>query len=184
MQLTIPNILTLFRISLIPVFVLCFYLPFKFSYIATAVIFVIAGITDWLDGFLARKLKQFSAFGEFLDPVADKLVVAVALVLLVGAYGTAVIAIPAAIIVGREIAISALREWMAEIGKRTNVAVSYVGKVKTASQMAAITCLLSQPAKTINFITITGFVLLYIAAALTIWSMCAYLKAAKKDLEA
>ena len=179
--LTIPNFLTLLRVSLIPILVLVFYLPFKFSYMAAAIIFAIAAFTDWLDGYLARKLKQFSEFGRFLDPVADKLIVAVALVLLVENHCTLLLSIPAIIIISREIVISALREWMAEIGKRTHVAVSYIGKVKTGFQMAAITLLLSQPLSFFNPIIIIGYVFLYLAAALTLWSMYLYLKASKDE---
>src|SRR5436190_18019984 len=110
-RMNIPNFLTLLRIFLIPFFVVVFYLPFEWRFLVTAIIFVVAAITDWLDGFLARKLRQVSPLGAFLDPVADKLIVAVALVLLVQSYATPWLAIPAAIIVGREIVISALREW-------------------------------------------------------------------------
>lgn len=179
---SIPNLLTLVRISLIPIFVLLFYLPFSWAPMATAIVFAIAAITDWLDGYLARKLKQFSPLGEFLDPVADKLIVAVALVLLVQAHGSALLAIPAAIIVCREIVISALREWMAEVGKRRTVAVSSIGKIKTAGQMFAIILLLSQDPNKISLITIFGYILIYAAAALTLWSMVGYLRAAWTDL--
>lgn len=182
--MSIPNLLTLMRISLIPIFVLVFYLPFSWSPMATAIIFTIAAITDWFDGYLARKLKQVSPLGEFLDPVADKLIVAVALVLLVQSHGTALLAIPAAIIVCREIVISALREWMAEIGKRKMVGVSTLGKLKTAGQMLSIILLLSQPTDKISFITILGYILIYASSILTLWSMAAYLKAAWNDLMA
>jgi CDP-diacylglycerol--glycerol-3-phosphate 3-phosphatidyltransferase len=183
-NISIPNLLTLIRISLIPIFVLVFYLPFSWSPLATAVIFTIAALTDWLDGYLARKLKQISPLGEFLDPVADKLIVAVALVLLVQAHGTALLAIPAAIIVCREIVISALREWMAELGKRKVVSVSMLGKLKTAGQMLSIILLLSQPADKISFITFLGYILIYASSILTLWSMAVYLKAAWSDLMA
>ncbi len=182
MSTSIPNILTLIRISLIPIFVLLFYLPFSWAPMATATVFAIAAITDWLDGYLARKLKQVSPLGEFLDPVADKLIVAVALVLFVQAHGSALLAIPAAIIVCREIVISALREWMAEVGKRRTVAVSAIGKLKTAGQMLAIALLLSQDPTKINLVTICGYILIYAAATLTLWSMVGYLKAAWTDL--
>lgn len=182
MNINIPNILTLVRISLIPIFVLLFYLPFSWAPMATAIVFAIAALTDWLDGFLARKLKQTSSLGEFLDPVADKLIVAVALVLLVQAHGTALLAIPAAIIVCREIVISALREWMAEVGKRQTVAVSAIGKLKTVGQMLAITLLLSQDPTKFSLITISGYILIYAAASLTLWSMIGYLRAAWSDL--
>lgn len=180
--MSIPNILTLLRISLIPIFVLVFYLPFDFRYMATAIIFTIAAITDWLDGYLARKLKQVSPLGEFLDPVADKLIVVVALVLLVQAHHTAWLAIPAAIIVSREIVISALREWMAELGKRRHVAVSNIGKFKTAGQMVAIILLLSQNPASFSWVTICGYVLMYAASILTLWSMVVYLRVAWQEL--
>ena len=178
MKWTIPNILTLLRIILIPVLVVIFYVPSQWSYQISAVVFGLAAITDWLDGYLARRLQQTSAFGAFLDPVADKLMVAVALVLLVQDNPSELFAVPAAIIIGREIVISALREWMAEIGARTKVAVSIIGKVKTALQMIAILLLLYK-ASLGPFPTHTvGVALLYIAAILTLWSMFVYLKAA------
>ncbi len=133
-----PNILTLLRIGIIPIFVIVFYLPIHSSHGICALLFFIAGITDWLDGYIARKYQLDISIGEFLDPVADKLVVAVALVLLVGQHDFPYLAVPSAVIVGREIVISALREWMAEIGKRASIAVSYVGKAKTLIQMFAI----------------------------------------------
>jgi len=179
----IPNILTLLRISLIPLLVLVFYLPFYGHHLFTAGIFAIAAATDWLDGYLARKLKQVSSLGEFLDPVADKLIVAVALVLIVQAYSSPLITIPAAIIVGREIVISALREWMAEIGKRQKVAVSYIGKFKTAGQMISIIILLSQVTTKDSYFAITGYVFIYFSAILTLWSMVIYLIAAKEELK-
>lgn len=178
MHWNIPNLLTLVRIVLIPVFVLVFYAPTAWSGILSAAIFGLAALTDWLDGYLARRLKQLSVFGAFLDPVADKLMVAVALVLLVEDNPTILFTIPAAIIIGREIAISALREWMSEIGERTKVAVSVIGKIKTIAQMVAILLLLYKtpigPLPTHD----VGMVLLYIAAVLTLWSMMVYLKAA------
>ena len=179
---SIPNLVTLLRISLIPIFVLVFYCPFEWHYIASAFIFGGAAITDWLDGFLARKLKQISPFGTFLDPVADKLIVAVALVLLVQSHPKAYLAIPAAIIISREIAISALREWMAEVGKRKEIAVQWVGRCKTAAQMIAILLLLLENPKHVGWITFSGYGLIYIAALLTLWSMFIYLRAAWKEL--
>ncbi len=179
MKLNIPNALTLMRICLIPVLVLVFYLPFKNHLMVAAVIFGVAAITDWLDGYLARRLGQTSAFGAFLDPVADKLMVAVALVLLVERHDTILFTLAACVIIGREIVISALREWMAELGARTSVAVSYIGKVKTAFQMVAITGLLAiDPRVDENWLLALLYVVLYIAAALTLWSMFVYLKAA------
>ncbi len=172
----IPNILTSLRILLIPVFVLVYYLPYEWAPIATGVIFAIAGFTDWLDGYLARKLEQTSPFGAFLDPVADKLMVAISLALLVEGYANWWITIPAVVIIGREIVISALREWMAEVGQRASVAVSYIGKVKTALQMLAIMLMIvTEPYTNISW---AGIVALYLAAILTLWSMYQYVRAA------
>jgi len=182
--MTLANQLTLFRIILIPLLVVVFYLPFDWSWIASAAIFSVAAITDWLDGYVARRYNQSTAFGAFLDPVADKLMVAVALVLLVGEHANAWFVIPAVIIVGREIVISALREWMAELGKRASVAVSYVGKVKTTMQMIAIIVLLAfDPSRFLLWKQI-GYVALYAAAGLTLWSMIIYLRAAWPELMA
>ncbi len=178
---SLPNLLTVMRILLIPIFVIVFYLPFSWAHATTAIIFAIASFTDWLDGYLARRLKQFSIFGAFLDPVADKLLVATSLLLLVGVKDLDYITLPAIIIVGREIVISALREWMAEIGSRTSVTVSYIGKIKTSVQMVAIVLLLAfNPAS--SWWGVTGFILLYIAAILTIWSMMIYLLVAWPEL--
>lgn len=173
-----PNILTLGRIALIPVFVVAFYLPVTWSHEASALIFALAAITDWIDGFLARRWSQTSAFGAFLDPVADKLMVAVALVLLIQENPTPLMAIPAAIIIGREIAVSALREWMAEIGERAQVAVSALGKFKTTAQMLALLLLLLRDPIFSFPSLVVGYVLLYTAAALTLWSMVVYVQAA------
>ncbi|MDH3979340.1 MAG: CDP-diacylglycerol--glycerol-3-phosphate 3-phosphatidyltransferase [Gammaproteobacteria bacterium] len=178
MKWTLPNILTLLRIVLIPVLVIVFYLPVPWSSLLSAAIFGLAAITDWLDGFLARRLRQQSVFGAFLDPVADKLMVTVVLVLLVEAHHNLLFTIPVAIIIGREIAISALREWMSEVGERATVAVSVIGKIKTTAQMIAILLLLyNTPVG--HFPTHeVGVVLLYAAAILTLWSMLIYLRAA------
>lgn len=175
---SIPNILTIARIVLIPCFVIAFYLPTRHAGVITASIFCLAGITDWLDGFLARKLNQTSRFGAFLDPVADKLIVAVALVLLVGRYAWIWMTIPAAVIVCREITISALREWMAEVGQHTSVSVNYIGKCKTVIQILSIIILLWQPADRHSYWVILGIVLMYVATFLTLWSMITYLRAA------
>lgn len=178
--MNLPNLLTLSRIVMIPVFVVVFYLPVEWSYIVSASIFALAGVTDWLDGYLARKLNQSTPFGAFLDPVADKLMVAVALAVLIEEHSAALLTIPATVIIGREIVISALREWMAEIGSRASVAVSYIGKIKTTAQMAAIVGLLAfPPGATLAYVAIA---LLYVAAVLTLWSMVLYLKAALGDL--
>lgn len=178
MSWTVPNILTLLRIGLIPVFVVVYYLPYSWSNVATTALFGLAALTDWFDGYLARKLQQTSPFGAFLDPVADKLIVAVALIMLVQSNPSWWFVIPAAVIVGREIAISALREWMAEIGKRTRVAVSIIGKIKTTAQMIALLLLLYREPLWGFPTNQVGVFLLYVAAILTLWSMLLYLRAA------
>ncbi|MCU0934595.1 MAG: CDP-diacylglycerol--glycerol-3-phosphate 3-phosphatidyltransferase [Gammaproteobacteria bacterium] len=176
--MNLPNSLTLFRISLIPIFVAVFYLPVSWAHAATAVLFALGGLTDWLDGYLARRLGQTSAFGAFLDPVADKLLVAVALVLLVQHDPRPWLAVAAAVIIGREIVISGLREWMAELGKRTKVAVSRIGKAKTTAQMLAIFLMLYRdPIGAVPTYGV-GIALLYAAALLTLWSMAVYLRSA------
>ncbi|GKW26542.1 CDP-diacylglycerol--glycerol-3-phosphate 3-phosphatidyltransferase [Pectobacterium betavasculorum] len=179
MQFNIPTLLTLFRVALIPFFVLAFYLPFVWAPLLCSLIFVFAAVTDWFDGFLARRWKQTTRFGAFLDPVADKVMVAVALVLVAEYYHSWWITLPAATMIAREIIISALREWMAEIGKRSSVAVSWIGKVKTTAQMMALFALLWRPERIVEGI---GVVALYIAAVLTFWSMFQYLNAARHDL--
>lgn len=167
------------RILLIPVLVVVFYLPFKNHLIVAAGIFAFAAVTDWFDGYLARRLGQMTAFGAFLDPVADKLMVVIALVLLVERHDTLMFTLAACVIIGREIVISALREWMAELGERTSVAVSYIGKVKTAFQMVAITGLLAvDPVADEGWLVALCYIILYTAAVLTLWSMFIYLKAA------
>ncbi len=175
--MNIPNLITILRVLLIPIFILLFYLPFSWSYLAASAVFGFAAITDWLDGYLARRLQQSTPFGAFLDPVADKLMVAVALVLLVEEHATFWLTLPAAIIIGREIVISALREWMAELGARAHVSVSNLGKWKTAAQMVALVILLASPPSETVWVVL-GFVLLIVAAALTLWSMVQYLIAA------
>ncbi|TEW53611.1 CDP-diacylglycerol--glycerol-3-phosphate 3-phosphatidyltransferase [Psychromonas sp. RZ22] len=174
-MLNIPNILTSFRILLIPVFVVVYYLPMTWSAGMAAFIFWLAGVTDLLDGYLARRLNQQTAFGAFLDPVADKIMVAVALVMIVEHYAVIWITIPAMVMICREIIISALREWMAELGERASVAVSSIGKIKTASQMFALFLLIWEYSTLMEWV---GFTFLYIATALTLWSMIVYLKAA------
>ncbi len=182
MKSNIPNILTLLRIALIPVFVVLFYLPWTWAAQACALVFALAGFTDWLDGYLARRMNLVSALGAFLDPVADKLMVATALVLLIQADPSPALAIPALVIIGREITISALREWMAELGARAMVAVSIIGKIKTAAQMGAIFLLIYRnPIAGMPTYSI-GFLLLYMAAVLTLWSMVVYLRAAWPSL--
>jgi CDP-diacylglycerol--glycerol-3-phosphate 3-phosphatidyltransferase len=180
----------------IPLLVIFFYLPVWWGHLAASILFAVASLTDWLDGYLARYLKQATRLGAFLDPVADKLMVSIALVLIVAepifqqvpvssnlvSIPTAVITIPAAIIVAREIIVSALREWMAELGKRSSVAVSSLGKFKTAIQMLSLIILLYCDHTTPPALIFSGCFLLYIAAVLTIWSMCIYLKAAWSQL--
>ena len=174
--MNIPNILTLARIAFIPLLVVLFYLPFAWSMPLAAAFFALASVTDWLDGYLARRWNQSTPFGAFLDPVADKLMVAVALALLIERYDALWLTLPALVIIGREIVISALREWMAEMGKRGSVAVSWLGKVKTTLQMVAIFLLLAFAPGTP--IAVLAVVTLYVAAVLTLWSMFLYLKAA------
>jgi len=181
----LPNLITLFRIALIPVLVVIYFLDIPYREAVLTSIFVLAALTDWLDGYLARKLNAHTQLGAFLDPVADKLIVSSALVLLVSdpailsrVFHPMPFAIAVTIIIGREIAISALREWMAELGKRAAVAVGMVGKVKTTVQMVAISLLLYQLSLFGLPIFELGEVMLYIAALLTLWSMAEYLRAA------
>jgi CDP-diacylglycerol--glycerol-3-phosphate 3-phosphatidyltransferase len=183
MPINPPMILTLLRIALIPVLVILFYLPFNWANVACMVVFVAAAITDWLDGYIARRMGLHSSFGAFLDPVADKLMVATALVLLVQNppqlfMHPVVFTLAAAVIIGREIAISALREWMSEVGERARVAVSGTGKLKTIFQMIAISCLLYEDDILMLPIALLGELQLYLAAGLTLWSMWVYLRAA------
>lgn len=173
----IPNLLTLLRVLLIPVFILLFYLPFEWSYLAASAVFAVASLTDWLDGYLARRWEQSTPFGAFLDPVADKLMVAVALVMLVEEHASFWLTLPAVIIIGREIVVSALREWMAELGARAQVAVSNLGKWKTTAQMVALVILIANPPQ-VSVYVVLGYLLLIVAAVLTLWSMAQYLLAA------
>lgn len=185
MPLNIPNTLTWARIALIPIFVGVFYLPDALiapamkNLVATA-IFIMAAVTDWFDGYLARSLGQTSAFGAFLDPVADKLMVAAALILLVQL--ARVDAIIAVVIIGREITISALREWMARVGRAASVAVATVGKLKTTAQMIAIPMLLYYDRILFVDVRFIGNILIYAAAVLTLWSMIYYLRRALPQL--
>lgn len=199
----IPTVLTLARIALIPFFIGVFYVQAWWGSLSldtgiegvvirtgwgnllAAALFLLAGITDYLDGYLARRLNQSTRFGAFLDPVADKLMVAAALVLLVEYHANAWLAVPAIVIISREIAVSALREWMAEVGQRAAVAVSRIGKVKTAVQITAITLLLAvepsfEEGRRMLFTPffVVNYALLYVATGLTLWSMLLYLRAA------
>lgn len=180
--MNIPNSLTLIRILLIPVFVAVFYLQVRWNHVLATAVFALAAITDLMDGYLARKLGQTSRLGAFLDPVADKLMIAVALVLLVQEHPTIWLALPAAVIIGREITVSALREWMAVLGARRKVAVSYIGKIKTVAQMVALLLLIYHvPILGLPIYKI-GMFSLYIAAILTLWSMLQYIYLAWPEL--
>lgn len=185
MPFNIPNLLTWFRILMIPVFITVFYvsddtISIHNKHLIGTLMFVAAAITDWLDGYLARYLNQMSAFGAFLDPVADKLMVSAALIVLLKlGYVDEIVAF---IIIGREIAISALREWMAQLGNSKSIAVSMLGKIKTTFQMLAIVFLLYH--ETVFSIPIEklGMLLIYIAALLTLWSMVYYLMLAMPQI--
>ena len=178
MKLNFAIMLTLFRIAAIPAVVICFYSPLPDARPIAAILFGIAAVTDFIDGWVARRFGQHSRFGEFLDPVADKLMVAIVLVMLVQAQSGWFEDIIAMIIIGREITISALREWMATIGERANVQVSFSGKVKTTLQMFGIAFMVYHNDLFGIPIYTVGFVLLVAAAVMTIWSMFFYLKAA------
>lgn len=179
---SLPNLLTWMRIFAIPLVVLLFHLPYHWSDPAAGALFALAGITDTLDGYFARRMGQTSRLGAFLDPVADKLIVCVALVLLVSKDSRLIVVLPAIVIIGREIAISALREWMAEIGKRTKVAVSPLGKIKTIVQMVGLSMMLIRWDVWILPTYQLGLVLTAIAAVLTLVSAIDYLRAAWPDL--
>lgn len=193
MKFTVPTWLTLLRIVMIPVLIVLFYLPYRWANIASVAVFVLAAVTDALDGWIARRYELQSAFGAFLDPVADKMMVAVALVLIVQGQHTAWMAFWASVIIGREIAVSALREWMAEIGQRATVKVAAIGKIKTIAQMVALGCLLysvTPPGRPRSDIWLgpqvfhLGDWLLAVAALLTLWSGFQYLHAAWPSLRA
>lgn len=176
MKLNAPTLLTFLRILLIPVLVVLFFWPGELARSMAAAVFMLAAVTDWADGYLARKLHQWSAFGEFLDPVADKLMVAVVLILLVQENPDALFAIMASVIVGREITISALREWMAVLGESTRVRVAMIGKTKTVVQMLALFLLLyAQPVAGVSAYQV-GYWLLATAAILTLVSMVLYVR--------
>lgn len=177
MHWTLPNILTLLRVGCIPLLVAAFYLAGPYAGFLSALIFLVAAITDWFDGWLARTLNQESEFGAFMDPVADKLIVATALVLLVAHYDNLWITLAAMVIIGREILVSALREWMARSGRSESVAVTLVAKFKTTLQMTAITLLLWRADKLENDLwLLAGYAAMAIAVVLTLWSMWSYLK--------
>lgn len=183
MTLTIPTMLTLFRIVLVPVLVFCFYWANPWSNVLACAVFVLGALTDILDGWIARRYQMFSAFGAFLDPVADKLAVTVALFLIVQWHHTVPIALLSAVIVGREITISALREWMAQMGDHGLVKVAGLGKLKTIVQMTAISLLIFREPLLGLPIFLVGEWLLGFAAALTLWSGWDYLRAAWPSMQ-
>ena len=178
---TIPNVITLIRVVLIPMFVCVYFLDWRWAKETAAFIFWFAAITDWFDGYLARKLQQSTPFGAFLDPVADKLIVAAALLMITHSYDSVWITLPAILLLVREIYVSALREWMGSQGVRDTVQVSFIGKAKTTAQMLALIGLLSGLEEFMGFpiywVTL-GYILLYIATWLSVWSMISYTKAA------
>ena len=176
--MNIANFFTFLRVLLIPVFIAVYYSPLPWSNLIAAGIFIFACITDWLDGYLARKFDKCSDFGAFLDPVADKLLVTVALVMLAAIFSSPWFVIPASIMVAREVLVSALREWMASSNARNSVAVAYIGKVKTTVQMLAIIVLLGSDPAGPPLFWMTGYVLIYIAAILSLWSMIISIRSA------
>ena len=176
--MNIANMVSISRVLMVPVVVLVYYSPFSWSSYLAAAIFAIASLTDWLDGFLARKLNQTSPFGAFLDPVADKLLVVMTLVLLVANFTSPWFVLPVAIIIAREVFISALREWMASCNARDLVKVGYIGKVKTTVQMIAIILLLLVQPDSPKIMTTAGYVLIYVSAFFSLWSMSSYIKSA------
>ena len=181
-MMNLALLLTWSRIAAIPAIVLVYYLPFKNAHLVAAIAFALVAITDWLDGYVARNLDQCTKLGAFLDPVADKLLVSISLIMILSQQYTAFLALPAAVIVGRELTISALREWMAEIGKRTSVSVTMIAKAKTVLQMFSIWVLLLYRDHMSIVVLYVGVVLLCIAAILTLYSMIIYLKTAWPDL--
>ena len=183
MKANLPNILTWIRIAAIPVVVYCFFSSMEFARPIAGIVFGLAAITDVLDGYAARKLGQTSRFGEFLDPVADKLMVTVVLVLIVQSDPRIVIALIAMIIIGREITVSALREWMAGLGARQEVKVSVAGKVKTTLQMFGIAFMVYQRDLFGLELYEIGYILLLAAAGMTMWSMIVYLRAAWPSMQ-
>jgi len=174
--MNLPNLLTSTRIAILPILVVTGLLPGQAPRIIAATVFSLAALTDWLDGYLARKLRQASPFGQFLDPVADKLLVSTALLLIVNNHDSAWLTLPAIVIIGREISIASLRQWMAETQIRFGIRISQLAKIKTAMQMIAIVILLLNPPGPESAPVMTGYGLLYLAALLTLWSMVVYLK--------
>ncbi len=178
------NLVTCSRVAMIPIVIILHYSSLPYHQYYAAGLFAIASLTDWLDGYLARKLNQTSDFGAFLDPVADKLLVVMAMVLLAANHPSIWFVLPTAIIIAREVFVSALREWMANSNKRDVVKVGYIGKVKTTVQMIAIIILLATDASTPQSIVWLGYVLIYVSAVFSLWSMVTYLRAALPTLQA
>lgn len=176
----LPNMLTIFRILMVPVFMLFFYLPRPWGHEIAAGVFALAGVTDWLDGYLARRWNQTSQFGAFLDPVADKLLVVVAVILLVSRPYLHYLSFPAAIIAGRELVICAIREWMAEFGHKAKVKVLYIAKLKTGFQFVAIVLLILFSPNDWVWLKQIGYGLFYLAATLTLLTLAIYAKIALK----
>ena len=176
--MNIPMLLTLIRLLAIPVIIVCYFLPFPWMHPLAAAIFIIAAFTDWLDGYLARSLSQQTEFGAFLDPVADKLLISTVLTMVIAKYSGKLLSIPGVIIVGREIAVSALREWMSDLGKRPSMTVTFISKLKTALQMIALILLLGYVRHMPSILRYSGFIFLYMAAIMTLWTMIIYLKIA------
>ena len=183
MKINLANILTLMRIAAIPVIVFCFYSSMEFARPIAGIVFGLAALTDMLDGYAARKLGQTSKFGEFLDPVADKLMVTILLVFLVQGDPRITVTLVAVIIIGREITVSALREWMASIGSRADVAVRWSGKLKTVLQMLGIAFMVYEHDILGIDIYNTGYIFLLISVGMTLWSMFDYLRAAWPEIE-
>lgn len=181
--MTLANFFTCLRVLLIPVFMAVYYADFRGHFLLASAIFIFACVTDWLDGHMARRMRQTSRFGAFLDPVADKLLVTITLVILAASYPTAWYTIPAALIVAREVLVSALREWMAEHKQRDTVAVGMMGKIKTTIQMIALIILLATDTAGPALIWISGLVMINVAALLTMWSMAIYLRNAWPTLK-
>ena len=181
--MNIPVRLTLLRIMATPLVVIIYLTPFYWSHFVAALLFALVMLTDWLDGYLARAWKQTTKLGAFLDPVADKIIVAVSLVMLSAYFSNIFITLPVIVIMAREMCISALREWMAELGKRTKVGVQFVGKLKTVLQSVAIGILMCVSHHSAQWLFLLGVVLLYIAALLTVWSMTVYLRVAWPDFK-
>jgi len=172
------NLVSVSRILMVPVILIVYYSSWRWGHLMAAAIFAIASLTDWLDGYLARRLNQTSAFGAFLDPVADKLLVVMTLVLLTANFPTPWFVLPVALIIAREVFVSALREWMASCNQRDLVKVGYMGKVKTTVQMITIIILLAVDLRTPLIIIYIGYALIYLSAIFSLWSMAGYLKSA------